>query len=84
MPGRLSARKHSAPITLLKKECNEKEVQPYWKTDYKPMIYIRFQRQQPTRGGTGRSSDLQIGVNTSLQTVSSTVFRTRVSLQRLS
>ena len=34
--------------------------------------------------GTVRSSDLQIVVNTSLQTVSSTVFRTRVSLQRLS
>ena len=43
-----------------------------------------FQRQQPTSGGTVRSSDLQIVVNTSLQTVSSTVFRTRVSLQRLS
>ena len=43
-----------------------------------------FQRQQPTSGGTVRSSDLQIVVNTSFQTVSSTVFRTRVSLQRLS
>ena len=45
---------------------------------------IRFERQQPTSGGTVRSSDLQIVVNTSFQTVSSTVFRTRVSLQRLS
>ena len=44
----------------------------------------RFQRQHPSSGGTVRSSDLQIVVNTSLQTVSSTVFRTRVSLQRLS
>ena len=44
----------------------------------------RFQRQQPTSGGTVRSSDLQIVVNSSFQTVSSTVFRTRVSLQRLS
>ena len=43
-----------------------------------------FQRQQPTSGGTVRSLDLQIVVNTSHQTVSSTVFRTRVSLQRLS
>ena len=42
-----------------------------------------FQRQQPTSGGTVRSSDLQIVVNTSFQTVSSTVFRTPVSLQRL-
>ena len=42
------------------------------------------QRQQPTSGGTVRSSDLQIVVNSSFQTVSSTVFRTRVSLQRLS
>ena len=45
---------------------------------------MRFQRQQPTSGGTVRSSDLQIVVNSSFQTVSSTVFRTRVSLQRLS
>ena len=45
---------------------------------------IWFQRQQPTSGGTVRSSDLQIVVNTSLQTVYWTVFRTRVSLQRLS
>ena len=43
-----------------------------------------FQRQQPTSGGTVRSSDLQIVVISSLQTVSSTVFRIRVSLQRLS
>ena len=46
--------------------------------------FLWFQRQQPTSGGTVKSSDLQIVVNTSLQTVSSTVFRTRVSLQRLS
>ena len=51
----------------------------------KDIIYIiGFQRQQPTSGGTVRSSDLQIVVNSSFQTVSSTVFRTRVSLQRLS
>ena len=55
---------------------------------YVAFIYIekaydrvnRFQRQQPTSGGIVRSSDLQIVVNTSLQTVSLTVFRTRVSL----
>ena len=41
------------------------------------------QRQQPTSGGTVRSLDLQIVLISSLQTVSSTVFRTRVSLQRL-
>ena len=40
-------------------------------------------KQQPTRGGTVRSSDLQIVVISSLQTVSSTVFRVRVSLQRI-
>ena len=40
-------------------------------------------RQQPTSGGTVRSPDLQIVVISSLQTVSSTVFRFRVSLQRL-
>ena len=39
--------------------------------------------QQPTSGGTVRSPDLQIVVISSLQTVSSTVFRFRVSLQRL-
>ena len=33
---------------------------------------------------SGHSSDLQIVVNSSLPTVSSTVFRVRVSLQRLS
>ena len=38
--------------------------------------HIWFQRQQPTSGGTVRSSDLQIVVNSSFQTVSSTVFRT--------
>ena len=27
-------------LTLLEKECYKEEVQPYWKTDYKPMIYI--------------------------------------------
>ena len=44
---------------------------------------VRHQRQQPTSGGTVRSPDLQIVVISSLQTVSSTVFRFRVSLQRL-
>ena len=39
----------------------------------------RFQRQQPSSGGTVRSLDLQIVVISSLQTVSSTVFRIRVS-----
>ena len=39
----------------------------------------RFQRQQPTSGGTVRSTDLHIVVISSLQTVSSTVFRFRVS-----
>ena len=42
-----------------------------------------FQRQHPTSGGTVRSPDLQIVVISSLQTVSTTVFRFRVSLQRL-
>ena len=42
-----------------------------------------FQRQQPTSGRTIRSSDLHIVVISSLQTVSSTVFRFRVRLQRL-
>ena len=37
--GSASGRKNSAPI-LLKKECYEEEVQPYRKTDYKPIIYI--------------------------------------------
>ena len=27
-------------LTLLKKECNEMEVQPYRKTDYKLMLYV--------------------------------------------
>ena len=40
-----------------------------------------YQRQQPTSGGTVMSSDLQIVVISSLQTVSSTVFRTQVSFQ---
>ena len=44
----------------------------------------RFQRQQSTSGGTVRSSDLHIVVISSIQTVSSTVFRIRVSLQQLS
>ena len=43
-----------------------------------------FQRQQPKSDVTVRSSDLPIVVISSLQTVSSTVFRTRVSLQRIS
>ena len=38
----------------------------------------KFQRQQYTSGRTVRSSDLQIVVISSLQTVSSTVFRFRV------
>ena len=45
-------------------------------------IYIQVQRQQPTSGGTVRSYDLKIVVISSLQTVSSTVFRTRVRLQQ--
>ena len=28
-------------LTLLEQEYYEEEVQPYWKTDYKPIIYIR-------------------------------------------
>ena len=36
------------------------------------MIYMRFQKQQPTSGGTVRSSDLLIVVISSLQTVFST------------
>ena len=43
---------------------------------------VGFQRQQPTSGGTVRHPDLHIVVNTSLQTVFSTVYRTRVSLQQ--
>ena len=42
-PGRVSGHKNSAlysSSTLLKKECYEEEVQPYRKTDYKPLIYI--------------------------------------------
>ena len=34
---------NSAPILFIytpRKECYEGEVQPYWKTDYKPIIYI--------------------------------------------
>ena len=37
-------------------------------------LLVRFQRQQPTSGGTVRSSDLQIVVNTSFQTVFSDGF----------
>ena len=41
-------------LTLLKKDCYEEEVQPYWKTDYKPMIYIYIcgaSRQKSTNVG---------------------------------
>ena len=37
--GSASDRKYSS-TKLLKKECYEEEVQPHWKTYYKPMIYI--------------------------------------------
>ena len=40
-PGRASDRKNSALI-LLKKERYEEEVQPYRKSDYKPLIYVLF------------------------------------------
>ena len=51
-------------------------------------IYVDLQYDEiylvpPTGGGIVMSSDLQIVIS-SLQTVSSTVFLTRVSLQRLS
>ena len=42
--GRTSGRKKTllqySSLTLLIKDCYEEEVQPHWKTDYKPMIYI--------------------------------------------
>ena len=33
-------------VALLYKEYYEEEVQPYWKTDYKPIIYTYFSRIQ--------------------------------------
>ena len=41
--GRASGRKtllQYSSLTPLERECYEEEVQPYWKTDYKPIIYI--------------------------------------------
>ena len=52
---------------------------------YTTFIVLRwFHIQQPTSGVTVRSLDLQIVVISSIQTVSSTVFQTRVSLQLIS
>ena len=43
MPGRAPCHKtlpQYSLLTLLERECYEVEVQHYWNTDYKPMIYI--------------------------------------------
>ena len=40
IPGRAFGRKNSS-VTLMEKECYEVEVQPYRKTDYKPMFFNR-------------------------------------------
>ena len=49
--GRTSGRKNAAPIPI-EMECYEGEVQPYRKTDYKPMmmIYVHSKKTQPARG----------------------------------
>ena len=74
------------PISLLSviAKTLEKSLLPYITANIPntPMQH-GYKTQQPTSGGTVRSSDLQIVVISSLQTVSSTVFRFRVSLQRL-
>ena len=48
--GMVFGRKNTASLTLLERECHEGEVQPYVKTDYKPMMMNTRERKNTISG----------------------------------